>query len=111
RVDVDAAVTVALSLHGGAMDRLVARRPDRERVPLRLARRPAGAHLDVDPRSGRRRRVPRGDELVERERRAHRGGRPGATLVGDRSAIRIGVAALRDGWAELEKLAAGHGAL
>ena len=110
-VDIDAAVAVALPLDRSAMDRLVARRPDRERVPLRLSRSAARAHLYVEPRSSRRCRVPGRDELVERERRPHRGGRPRTTLIGDRPAVGVDVAALRGRRAELQVFVAGHSSI
>ena len=101
RIDVHAAVAVVLPAHGRAPDGFVPRRPHRERVPLRGPAPPRRSHLDVDPRTGRRRGVPRRDEVFELERWGDQRRGPRSPLIRDRaSAVRVGIAASCRRWAQ-----------
>src|SRR5205823_456415 len=74
----------------GAVEVGIAVCPAPEDVPLSLvAVAERGLHLDLDPRPGRRLRVPRRDELVPWERKRRQAGRPGAVLVGPGAVGRV----------------------
>jgi hypothetical protein len=90
-VDRDVAVGVSLAADRRPVKVGVAVRPAAEDVPLGpVAVVELRFDLDLDPCSGRRPCVPRGDEFVEREGELVDAGRPGAVGIGARAVDAVG---------------------